>query len=121
MSLLKEKDYQKWKRIISFAVLLFVCIVLLRSVYRVYNKKHKVDLALAESQQELYEMQNRENELLNLRDRINTKDGLEYELRKKFGVARVGESVVIIVDKDNTKDKNEVSQSFWQKIKSFFR
>lgn len=120
MSLFKERESQKWRKIASFILLIIVFLLLLNSVYKVYNKKRKIDSALAQSRDELRELQERENQLIGLKDRINTRDGLEYELRKKFGVAKVDESVVIIVDKQNKGDTDATSESLWEKIKNFW-
>ena len=120
MSLFKERESQKWRKITSFILLIIVFLLLLNSVYKVYNKKRKIDSALAQSRDELRELQERENQLIGLKDRINTRDGLEYELRKKFGVAKVDESVVIIVDKQNKGDIDTTSESLWEKIKNFW-
>ena len=52
---------------------------------------------------------------------LQTKEGVEKEIRSKFGVAKFDESVVVIVsDNINEYNSGSKSPSFWQKFKDFF-
>jgi len=51
---------------------------------------------------------------------LSTQDGLEFEIRRKLNVAKVGESVAIIVEKTESSPNNSSHLSFWQKIKNLF-
>lgn len=77
-------------------------------------------MALARMQEENKELEDRKKILEENLSRIQTDEGLEFEIRKKFNVARAGESVAIIVDEESTPSDSAISPSFWQKFKNFF-
>ncbi len=54
--------------------------------------------------------------------RLNTDFGIEQEVREKFGVAKEGEEVVVIVGEGDEEGGNSIQKnSLWIRIKDFFR
>ena len=55
---------------------------------------------------------------------FDTERGLEEEIRKKFQVAKDGEEIVIIVDRQNERetpiDNSGIFSKLWLKLKSWF-
>ncbi|MEK7642295.1 MAG: hypothetical protein AAB392_00665 [Patescibacteria group bacterium] len=117
---LNAKTKEKWKHIILFTFLLFIIVVLSNSVRKVYNKKKSAEETLVRMQLEAVDLERRQKLLENMEDRLSTKEGLEFELKKKFNVVRQGESVAIVVESENNSSGSNKADSVWQKIKSFF-
>ncbi len=115
-----KRGKEAWKRLGIFLLLFFMLLVLLNSVRKVYNKKESAEEALVKMHEEVANLALREQELKRAETRLQTTEGLEFELRKKFSVAREGESVAIIVASEATSSVEEVPKTLWQKIKSWF-
>ncbi len=116
----KRKNEGDWKKYGTFFLLLTLLIVLSNSARKVYNKKVEAENALARMHEDDRELGERKKILETNLQRIQTNEGLEFEIRKKFNVARVGEAVAIIVDEGSTSQDSAISTSFWQKFKNFF-
>ena len=116
---IKRKNEGDWKKYALFCLLLLLLVVLSNSTRKVYNKKVETEKALARMQQESRELEERKKILEENLNRIQTDEGMEFEIRKKFNVARAGESVAIIVEEEATTTPPNTSPSFWQKFKSF--
>jgi len=54
-------------------------------------------------------------------ERLNTDIGFEEVVRDRYGVARKGESVVVLLD-DDTGDvfEEDEAETWWEKVKGFF-
>ncbi|MBN2094346.1 MAG: hypothetical protein JW740_03215 [Candidatus Zambryskibacteria bacterium] len=115
---IKRKD-NKWKKALIFLVLLAILGVLTNSVRKVYLKKQDAEKALVRMEKELDELQNRKIFLQTSLDKLSTEEGMAFEIRKKFNVAEVGESVAIIVEERNSENSVQPQISTWQKIKDF--
>ncbi len=118
---IKTKENGRWKRVAIFVALLLLFGVLSNSVYKVYQKKKEVEKALAQMQAEKLELENRNNFLEDSLEKLKTKEGVEFEIRKKLNVAEAGESVAIIVEEESIEVTPKLKISFWQKVKDFFK
>ena len=118
---IKTKENGRWKRVAIFVALLLLFGVLSNSVYKVYQKKKEVEKALAQMQAEKLELENRNNFLEDSLEKLKTKEGVEFEIRKKLNVAEVGERVAIIVEEESIEVTPKLKISFWQKVKDFFK
>ena len=117
---IKTKETGRWKKIAIFVALLLVFVVLLNSVHRVYKKKKEVEKALVQMETEKTELEQRNDFLKDSLEKLKTKEGVEFEIRKKLNVAEVGESVAIIVEEEPSEPTPTPKISPWQKIKNFF-
>ena len=113
------KNEDDWKKYAVFCLLLLLLVVLSNSTRKVYNKKVETEKVLARMQEESGQLEERKKILEENLSRIQTDEGLEFEIRKKFNVARAGESVAIIVEEESTTTASDVSPSLWQKFKNF--
>jgi hypothetical protein len=118
---IKTKERDRWKKITLSAILLIALIFLLNSVRKVYEKKREVDKALTQMEMEVAELEKRGEHLEYSLQKLSTREGMEFEIRKKLNVAQAGENVVVIVDKEGTTTTSELPTSLWQKAKRFFR
>lgn len=117
---IKTKESGKWKKILIFVALLILLLALLNSVSKVYQKKKQAEKALVRMQEEVFDLKEKEKNLEGSIERMQTSEGLGFEIRKKLNVAEVGESVAIIVGEEISSTTASTTSSAWQKIKSFF-
>jgi len=117
---IKTKEDGKWKKAVVFCVLLLVFGVLLNSVNNIYQKKKTADETLVRMEKEASALNNREAELKDTIAKLNTQEGVEFELRQKLNVAQAGESVAVIVDEKPVATTSPVKISAWQKFINFF-
>jgi cell division protein FtsB len=117
---IKTKGSGKWKKISIFIILIVLLVVLLNSARKVYEKKVEVQNTLTRMQAEVTQLQNRDQVLKESIKSINTKEGLEFELRQKLNVAQAGEGVAVIVDQPQPTSTSITAISPWQKIVNLF-
>jgi len=117
---IKKRGESKWKRFGIFLILLLVLCVLTNSVRKVYNKKIEAQKALARMEKEVKDLENRQKSLGTSLQKLETEEGIAFEMRKKLNVAKVGESVVIIVEEKESASTTGTKISTWQKMKDFF-
>ena len=117
---IKSRGIERWKRLGVFIFLLLILLILLNSVRKVYNKKQNAEEALARMQTDVTKLEGREQDLKASESRIESSEGLEFELRKKFSVARPGESVAIVVESEDASSTLSLTDSLWQRFKNFF-
>lgn len=115
-----KRGNSAWKRLLVFVFLFLLLVILSNSTRKVYNKNKEAEKALVRMEQEISQLEDRQAELKESEQRLKTQEGIEYEIRKKFSVARDGEQVAIIVDDTSTSTKAAETESSWQKIKTFF-
>ena len=116
----KRSSKSVWKRLLVFVFLFSLLIILGNSTRKVYNKNIEAEKALVRMEQEIKELKDRQTELKDSQERLKTQEGIEYEIRKKFSVAREGEHVAIIVDSQSTSTESVETNTSWHKIKSVF-
>ncbi len=74
------------------------------------------------AQEKLTELENQKTQLSGEIDKLNTEKGVEASIRDKFGLAKDGEGLVVVVD-DQSKSATapKPPTGFWAKIKSWFK
>lgn len=117
---IKRKGEGKWKKVAIFIALTLVFGVLSNSVYKVYHKRKEAGKALSQAKEELTELESREQFLGQTLERLETEEGIEFEIRRRLNVAGAGESVAIIVEEGQNASTPPPQKSFWQKTKDFF-
>jgi cell division protein FtsB len=117
---LKHKESGKWKKVGIFLILFLILIFLSNSLNNVYQKKKNADMALTRMKERVTDLQNREEVLKQSLARLDTEDGMKFEIRKKLNVAQAGESVAVIVDPEQKAPVPSYLISPWQKFKNFF-
>jgi len=116
---IKRKEGNKWKMVAGFLALLLVFGFLLNSVRNVYQKKELAQETLARMEKQAADLQSREAFLAESLQKLNTEEGMNFEIRQKLNVAQAGESVAVIVDNSAPALTPQPIISVWQKIKDF--
>ncbi len=94
----KEKLYSKT----TVFILLVLALLLAKGAVNIYIKERESRKNKEEAELELINMQNRAEELKQASERLKTPVGIEQEIRSKFGVAKEGEKVILIVEEEET-------------------
>ena len=120
--MLEFQEKRKVKRFmysrITLVILLVIILLLLKSVWNVYEKESLTRDNLDKTASDLQGLKDREQMLSTEIDRLKTTSGTEAEIREKYGLVKPGEEVILIVDKNSssTDDISPIEPSFWQKI-----
>ena len=117
------QDKRKFKKIIysrSFqAVFGLLLVFLIFSTIKAYKKSERGANKAEETRKEILILEKRNTELLADIASLESDSGKESEIRKRFDVAKPGEKILIIVDKNN-EDVNinnaEIKIGFFSKI-----
>lgn len=90
-----------------------------RAAWNAYNeKKHSEESALL-AEIELTKLKEREEFVRGELQKFSTESGKESQLREKFGVARPGEQVAIIIEVEDEENILE-NDGFFSEIRAFF-
>src|SRR6185295_11290276 len=95
------QDRRRMKRFLhsryAIALLVFVCLILAKGVWGVYDKYEKSKELAQRTRQELVELEARPKSLSERSAAPATPEGKEREIRDRFGVVKEGEKMVVIV------------------------
>jgi len=95
---------------------------MLNGTWEVFKKANSARISKNSADVDLIELEARKEYLESSIDNLNTDLGIEQEVRSKFGVAKEGEEVVVIINGIDDEDSSSVQKkSLWTRIKDFFR
>jgi cell division protein FtsB len=108
---------------ITLVILVILVVLLLNAVWKVYQKQDYTKDNLAKAAASLNSLQAREKMLSSEIERLKTADGIEGEIRAKYGLVKPGEEVIIVVDKDDdfTSSQGASKASFWEEFLGMFK
>ena len=122
-----EREYQKKRKIrnriyskTTVVILVIVALILVRATWRVYRTSVESNAAYEQAALELQALDGREQRLAEDIARLSTQKGTEEEIRKKFSVAKEGETVVFVVDHEEKQTPQPEKKSMWGRIASWF-
>jgi len=117
------QDKRKFKKIIysrSFqAVFGLLLVFLIFSTIKAYKKSERSANKAEETRKEISVLEKRNAELMADVASLESDSGKESEIRKRFDVAKPGEKILIIVDKNNEEVKMnnaDIKIGFFSKI-----
>lgn len=117
----------------SYAFVLLLLVILffaLRGLWDVYATFHSARADNADTEETFTELKEREEELEERLNILQTKRGVETEIRQRFNVTKPNEGVIYIVKdserKETTSETNndqidEPAQSFWESLLEYVR
>jgi len=92
-----------------------------RATWSVYQKERVTRHKLGSSQEEYSELTQRQEFLESEIERLGTPEGVEEEIRERFGFAKEGERVIVLVESDQSGASAGGSGSgFWSWLKGLF-
>ena len=101
-------------------VVIIVAIYSMYSTWSIYQKMIQSKQKMDESQKELLALSAKGGQIDYSIGELRTQEGVEKEIRSKFGQAKSGESMAVIVSDSDASNTPPNSKSFWQKFTSFF-
>ncbi len=105
----------------SVALLSVLVILLGKGVWNIFEKERRATGEAQAAGVELAELQGRESALLRDIERLRSTRGSEEEIRKRFGAAKEGEGVIIIVDAEKRMESEAAtSTGLWWKLLQWF-
>lgn len=121
-------DFQQKRKVKSFiynrVTIGIIFVLVLYSSYstiRVYQKQRESQLLKDVATKKLLELEQRDREIDFRINDLDTKQGLEREIRGKFNVSKDDENMVVVLDKESSTTSNQnVKIGFWQKILAIF-
>lgn len=115
-----RKGYSKWVLLLLFVLIVLVAKGLISIATKQSNSNGEVDLVGAKRTQ----LQERYNNLSERVNELNTKEGMEKEIRSKFDVVLPGESVIVVVDKEiqpPIPEETSVIKKLWNGVVGVFK
>jgi cell division protein FtsB len=115
----------KYKRILYSKIVVIILAVLIlffaKATYGVYKKQLESKANALQAISELQKLQDREKLLNSELTRLSTHEGVEEEIRAKYGVSKPGEEMIIIVDNSKPTTTSTIEKKgFWNSIKNIF-
>lgn len=87
---------------LALAIAVMICLGLTRIVYDRYSIEQEMIAKRVEAEVKLHDLEVRKTDLEKKVQYLSNDRGIEAEMRRNFDVARPGEQVVIILDKEAT-------------------
>ena len=84
-------------------VLGLIVILFARSVWQAYAKERTSRIGEYNASAELADLKERQEKMEGRLEQLQTEDGIEAELRGKYGVGREGEEMIIITEEKKTQ------------------
>lgn len=116
-----------WKRLLHSNLGILVCsiflLLFLFNIIKFTIKNFETRKNRQVAKEQLDNLQREKQLLQNDIEKLKTEDGVEESIRDKFGLAKDGEGLVVIVDEENkkTEEKQKKLANFWDKFKEWFR
>jgi len=96
-------------------VLVAVAIILVNGTWGVLQKEIESKKNVAQVEQEFQQLTKRKELLKGQVQKLNTEEGIEESLRKKFQISKEGEKVLVVVDRAPTSTQVQ-NTNFFQRI-----
>ena len=122
-------DFQRKKQVkniiyskVFLIILLILAFFLGRATYDIYKKSKLSYSNYIEVKRDYDSLVARKSMLESEMNRLATDNGIEEEIRGKFNVAKPGETVVTIINKNSTStDANSIKKDFWSSLWGIFK
>jgi len=118
-----KKRYKKIMQSKPVLIILGICLIffiwnIVKLTGKAIETKKNRDIA----QNKIIELQKQKDELELKIQKLNTEKGMEENIREKFGFAKEGEGMILVVDDQNKIDNKEVENknSFLNFLKKLF-
>jgi len=114
----KKFVYSRTMYTFLFVILLFVA----QATWNVYEKYQETKENRQHVEEKLIKLQKRESEVKNRTQHLRSREGVEREIREKFGFVKEGEGVIIFVEPPQSQKKSLIPKSsMWGNIFEIFK
>lgn len=122
--MLDFQQKRKLRAVLYSRVTLFILGVLvlvsLRAVWTAHSKLRESEDLRDNVSNRVSALVERDTELRNQINRLQTPQGVEAEIRSKLSVSKEGENVVVIVEDDSVIEEKTDKRGFWSTFFGFF-
>ena len=102
-------------------VILVVLVVILgKATWSVFSKSSATNEKLERARQEREHLEEREEFLIREIERLSTEEGIEEEIRIRFGIAKEGERMFVVTDVKESTSTDEIKRGFWASVRKAF-
>ena len=125
--MLEFQEKRKVKRFmysrVTLVILLVIVAFLLKGIWGAYEKQRLTKENLNKVSIDFNKLKERESGLSSEIEWLGTKNGMEQEIREKYGLVKPGEEVIVIVNGGGGDSESIVSadSGFWQKMLEWLR
>ncbi|MEN9613997.1 MAG: hypothetical protein RLZZ347_304 [Candidatus Parcubacteria bacterium] len=107
---------------LSLIILVLVLLVLVKASWGAYQKYRLSDGAYQEVSREQVELSLRKDQLESDIARLKTTEGVEADIRTKFGMVKQGEGMLILVERGTTTEQGATTKaSVFDALRSLFK
>lgn len=122
--MLEFRERQKRRRLLSSNLLIFgLCILVVivaKETWDLYTKEQHARELLENAEARQESLGEREAFLTSELSSLNDAEGVEGELRERFGIAKPGEKVIMLIDEEATTTFEEPDKGWWARLWSWF-
>lgn len=116
----KQRARRRLYSPLTFLVLLALIAVAGYNAWDMYQKSRRAEGALDGTREAYAALAEREGFLEARLEELGTEAGLEAEIRERFGVAKAGEEVIVVLSEEESDPLTPPREGLWAKIKSWF-
>ncbi len=122
--MLEFRERQKRRRVLSsnitIGVLCIVIAITAKETWDLYAKERHARELLENARVRQESLGEREVFLKSELANLNDEEGVEGELRERFGIAKPGEKVIMLIDEEATTTFEEPDKGWWARLWSWF-
>ncbi len=120
------QDKHKWKHILEsktvLALLFIIVLIFAWSVFGFWWKMSETSKNKKLAEEKVAELQKQKDKLTSDISELKTSEGVEANIRDKFGLAKDGEGLIVIVDdKKQDTDGQASTGGFWSFFTNWFK
>ncbi len=119
----KKRKFKKTIYSKTFLVFMLIPVFFMSfAAFNAYKKEKSVKVEESKLSANLASLETRKNKLENDLEKLNTKRGIEEELRERFELGKEGEQSIVFVEEEKEKKqekKVEEKKSFWERVFDF--
>ncbi len=120
---------RSWRRTLestpALVLLFLLTIFFVWNIFSFFGKARKTAESKKLAEEKVLELQKQKSDLSSEIGRLGTEAGVEADIREKFGLAKAGEGVIVIVDQKGASAPASLpAQSgwnFWNFLKNLFK
>lgn len=117
----------KWRKVLesklSLALLTILVFVFAWSVVGFSEKMRDTEEKRKIAEERLLELQAKKENLSKDIKKLETSEGMEENIREKFGLVKEGEGVIVIVEESDSEKDMEIEKesAFWNFLRNWFK
>jgi cell division protein FtsB len=104
---------------LTFIILGALIFIVLYNVWDMYQKSRRTAEALQKTRDAYDVLAAREGFLEERLEQLSTEAGVESEIRERFGVAKAGEEVIVVLSEEESRPSVPKEKGLWERLKEW--